>query len=125
QKYYNLILNTIIADNVVFSYMTSDSVFVQNIHTGKSKGYLLRSNYHRPSSELNFDYSFEELNKFMAENTRYFNLTYSALKKKYYRVAFIAHDYYTSQGHINSDGKWSLLVADENFNIEREYIFDT
>src|SRR5690606_28299424 len=118
------ILNTIAGDEIVFSYSSSDSVFSENIFTGKTTGHLLKSNYHKKNSRLSDDASLEEIQKFCAENTQYHNIAYNPLKKTFYRVTTIAHNYYTDDGHISLEEKWSLLVADANFNVLGEYVFD-
>ena len=111
-------------DTIISSYNNNDTLYLQ-IGT-KKETRILNSNYFKSVSEYDFtNNSFKKSRNYTVENSIYIYLLYDNYRKKYLRICKHKQNYKNRNGELNTiwQATWSIVVADENFNVEKEVVF--
>lgn len=113
--------------NIIYSFETSDTIWLYNLYTKNYSKKYVHSHYFKTNSTFNFNQinNYEYISQYLIENSRYYVLYYDSYRHLYYRI--ILHSYlYKDKDKINlrTDVPWSILVCDTNFKVLHEVSFD-
>jgi hypothetical protein len=112
-----------------YSFATEDTISIYDLNSMTTDNKAMSSKFYQPHDTCPCVFPKDDyygcLEKYSLENFSYFNLIYDQFRKKYYRICLHKYKYENADGTVNTsmERPWSIIVADSNFNIEKEVTF--